>query len=422
MMEIMSNLKDCNVILGVSKKDDDCRRFDYLKKNFKSDNNVNILPVDDNAFEPITEEDSTVIMSAQDFRNNMSRRDSYERYLASNLTDDSKKKILDILNKTGEVRIEENSYFTSSIFEELVNNEKSDVCEECEKEDSKIDILENTEPQDITESVHIDLNDDTISKAKCSIMAYNLHVDEEDEYEAYNPKKNPDKAVDILLEYPGNNLKIEIFLDTQSREWDSWINNTSKLSPEQMEIFFNSTFYKKLYNRLNEVWPTSDELFSDLINAINHKKYRIDCYDYGDDTISEDDEKEAAREKRSEKKWEQIDRHERSASGRKYITPSNFAVKHDENEAYFCWPASRGRGEEPEFRWSQWADWKKIKPLARMRFSMGGTDPHVYGLSISPLETANKNRGFKSYDLTARPLLQYLSPQETQMIMELDIV
>ena len=69
---------------------------------------------------------------------------------------------------------------------------------------------------ELTESINIRLNDETIDKAKCSLIAYNCHI-KEDGSETdviYNPKKNPDKAVDINFEYPDDNLNIEIFLDT----------------------------------------------------------------------------------------------------------------------------------------------------------------------------------------------------------------
>lgn len=113
--------------------------------------------------------------------------------------------------------------FNSGIFEELVKSSIDEV---------KNDVLGNTEPEDITESININLDDSTINKAICHLIAYNVHVDKDDDTEAYNPKKNPDKAIDILLEYPENNITVEIYLDTPSMEWDSLINGKTKLSPE----------------------------------------------------------------------------------------------------------------------------------------------------------------------------------------------
>lgn len=151
-------------------------------------------------------------------------------------------------------------------------------------------------------------------------------------------------------------------------------------------------------------------LFNDLRNAISTKKYSTEglCVVVNEESGSNQFgtgkvDPEKSREKNAAGK--QI----RSRSGRKYIQPSDFAVKHDDNEAYYCWPDQRGKGE---FKWSNWADWKKIRPLARMRFSMGTANPHVYGLSINPLFEQNDNRGFHAYDLTAQPPLQYLTPEE----------
>jgi hypothetical protein len=230
-----------------------------------------------------------------------------------------------------------------------------------------------------------------------------------------------------MLTYPEHSLKIEIFLDTNSQEWDSLINNQTRLSPDQMEQFFNTKFFERLKNHLSNMWTDEDPLFKKLLEALLSKKIKVgDVVKDDSDIIDEETQKNAfgtgkidsekSREKNAAGK--QI----RSRSGRKYIQPSDFSVKHDSNEAYFCWPDSKGRGEEPEFRWSQWSDWKKIKPLCRMRWSMGTVNSHVYGLTISPMADLDENRGFRSYDLTAQPPLQYLTPEETDMIMDLTIV
>lgn len=94
------------------------------------------------------------------------------------------------------------------------------------------DVCEDIKAIDITESIHFDVNDENIDRSNCSLIAYNIHVDEDDNIESYNPKKNPDKAIDILLEYPEMNLKIEIYLNTLTKEWDSLINDEFRLSPE----------------------------------------------------------------------------------------------------------------------------------------------------------------------------------------------
>lgn len=96
------------------------------------------------------------------------------------------------------------------------------------------------------------------------------------------------------------------------------------------------------------------------------------------------------------------------------MTFTDFGVKHNEQEAYFCWP-EKGK----EFKWTQWADYKKIHPLIRMRFVHNS---YCYGLSISPLTEDNENRGFRSYNLDLEPKLQYCTPIETEQMMDLTIV
>jgi hypothetical protein len=297
--------------------------------------------------------------------------------------------------------------------------------EEAVGQGDKSELLEDTTPQDITESIHFDFNDRNISCADIRMIAYSVHVDETDDTRAYNPKNNPDKAVDIFFDYPKDNLKIELFLDRESGEWDSWINGkTGKISPEQYDDFFHTKFYGKLHDKLKDTWANTDPMFARLLDAIENRKYRIDGWEGSD--MPEDSEKieedskfgtgkadiERSREKNVAGK--QI----RSRSGRKYISPSDFSVKHDDNERYYCWPDQRGKGV---YKFANWRNWKNIRPLCRMRFAMSNPD-HVYGISLSPLPTQNKNRGFRAYDLTAQPPLQYLTPEETDMIMDLSIV
>lgn len=284
-------------------------------------------------------------------------------------------------------------------------------------------VLEDTTPLDITESIHFNFNDDNIAKADIRMIAYSVHVDEDDDTRAYNPKNNPDKAIDIIFDYPQNNLKIELFLDTESGEWDSWVNgNTGKISPEQYSDFFRTAFYRRLRDKLKSTWANTDPVFARLLGAIDNKKYKIDGWDrpgVNTNRVEEDSkfgtgkaDIEKSREKNAAGK--QI----RTRSGRKYINPSDFSVKHDDNEKYYCWPDQRGKGV---YKFANWRNWKNIRPLCRMRFAMSNPD-HVYGISISPLPDANENRGFRAYDLTAQPPLQYLTPEETAMIMDLTIV
>lgn len=341
------------------------------------------------------------------------------------------------------------------------------------QESTPSSLLEDTTPQDITESIHINLNDETIDKSKCSLIAYNVHVDECDDSEAYNPKKNPDKAIDIMFEYPDNDLSIEIFLDTPSKEWDSWINGKTKLSPEQMGDFFKTDFYNKLYDKLVNTWPSSDDEFRSLLEAIKTKKYKIDGFDYSDtdetlneaDEASEETEKEDNTENSNEEKSDgdkdkenkkkddyvnyndyrreyHLRRHKvkkgqpkltndkgemlTSNSGRKLIHFTDQIVAKGKNEAYYTWPGNiyKKDGKSDAYKWSRWHDWNKQRPVARCRFTIGnGIHNDVIGLSISPIEdSTDKNRGWISYDLSLTPILQYLTPQETEEILKLSVV
>jgi hypothetical protein len=100
--------------------------------------------------------------------------------------------------------------------------------------------------------------------------------------------------------------------------------------------------------------------------------------------------------------------------GRKIMNFSDTGVK-SATAKYFCWP-EYGK----EFRWSQWKDWKKISPLVRLRFEY--INNHVYGISLSTIGEDYKNRGFRAYDLTAKPILQWLTKDENKSIIKLSSV
>ena len=258
----------------------------------------------------------------------------------------------------------------------------------------------------------ITLDDGTIGSSKCGIAAYNADSLEDASREAYNPKTNPDKAVDIVLTLPDGN-EVEVFLDPNDGEWHSSVNGgQGSLSPDQMEQLFRTDFCKRVDSRLERLWPESDPYFGKLLEAVRSKKVCLEpC-----GTVTEDSnvfrkgniDAEKSRQKNA------AGRQERTRSGRKIITPSDFNVRHDENEAYFVWPA-KGK----EFKWSQWADWNKIRPVARMRLTVG---QFTYGISFSPILEDNENRGAKSYNLDLEPKLQYLTPEETSEMLKLSLV
>lgn len=262
-----------------------------------------------------------------------------------------------------------------------------------------------------TEYSGIRMDDQTLDAAKCSIIAYSTSVAEDGAQPAYNPKSNPDKAIDILFEFDGGDV-VEVFLDPNTKEWDSRVNGSAKLTPDQMGEFFRTELCRRIDARIGQMWPESDPYFNELLDAVRRKKVNLDpC-----GVMSEDSnvfrkgniDKEKSRERNA------AGRQERTRSGRKIITPSDFDVKHDENEAYYVWP-ERGK----EFKWSQWADWNKIRPVARMRITVG---QFTYGISFSPFLEDDDNRGAKAYNLDLEPKLQYLTPQESQEMMTLSVV
>lgn len=126
-----------------------------------------------------------------------------------------------------------------------------------------------------TEYSSIVLDDGSINNSKCSIIAYNTHIleDGEDGW-IYTPKSNPDRAIDVLFEFDDGN-KVEIYLETETKEWNSSINGSQKLTPDQMGQFFHTDFCKRLDDRIYKMWPKSDPYFKELLDAVRCKK--INC-------------------------------------------------------------------------------------------------------------------------------------------------
>lgn len=397
----IAKLKDCSVVLGVSSKEDDISRYDSIDLDYFKNNQVSIEPPRDTAFAPI-ENDGTVA-SASVIRDHISDKDMLKTYLPLSIEDDTFGKIYDILNGKSKNNMETHDELAvgSSIFQNLLQ-------ESIESDDVDLDMEYLDE--EATEFSDIEMDDSTLESAKCSIIAYNTHILEGDDEGVYNPKNNPDKAIDILFELDDGN-KIELFLDTKTKEWDSRVNDTSKLTPDQMGAFFSTDFCKRLDEKIFEMWPNTDPFFQELLLAVKNKK--INCEPCG--VMTEDGEfrkgnidKERSREKNAA--GEQI----YTNSGRKIVSFSDFGVRHTDEEAYYCWPE-----KNKIFKWSQWADWKKIHVLCRCRFQHNS---YLYGCSLSLFSEDNENRGFRSYNLDLEPKLQYCTPIETSQILDLNLV
>ena len=315
-------LKDCSVVLGVGMKDGDDSRYDGIDCGYFNGNNVTILPPSETAFSTV-ESEGTVV-SASDIRRHIDDEDMLRSYLPVQIEDSTFRKIYDILNGKSTDRLssgDELSY-GSSIFQRLLEEDSNPI----ESDDSGGCETQELDEEE-TEYSSMVLDDESINNSKCSIIAYNTHVleDGEDGGE-YTPKSNPDKAIDIVFEFPNGN-EVEIYLDTETKEWNSSVNGSRKLTPDQMGEFFHTDFCRRLNDRIYRMWPQSDPYFNELIDAVRNKK--INCDPCG--LMAEDGEFRKGNIDKSKSRGknaagEQI----YTNSGRKIVTFTDFGVKHSD--------------------------------------------------------------------------------------------
>lgn len=366
---IDDELKDVNVILGTSTKDNNNERYEFATKYYANNSNINLLNPIDTAIEPYKIDDEKII-SAADVRNNIDNPELIKTMLPNKLIDTDIDSVIKIL-QSGKKLTESNL--------------------DC-----------SLEPLDETESIHLSITDELLSTAK--ICAYNIGQvitnDDGDSEIPYNPKKFPDKAVTITITI--DNVQIEIFLNTKTKMWDSSVlykNQKRTLTPDQMEEFFTSNFYNILTTCIAKKWPLSDKFFNDLYHGLTNKTLSLAAQPLAED--NENDNKDT-----EERKF--------TAGGRKIITFSDNNTTTKKSK-FFCWP-----NKKHPFKWSQWKDWKKIKPLCRIRFFHRGIP---YGISLSTICNDYKNRGFRGYSLDPTlPPVQWLTSEENQSIMKLTIV
>lgn len=234
----------------------------------------------------------------------------------------------------------------------------------------------------------------------------------------------------MFFRYPANNLVIEVFLENESKEWNSSINGNqgNRLSPDQMQTFFKTNFFNNLKNRLESVW-SGNEQYCGFCDCLRNKVYKIDFDDigrkYGEDD-AELNEWEVTKRKvklGTPNEKDASGRKIRSSSGRKLINFNDMGVSNGE-ESYYSWPG--GTDDKHVFKWSRWNNWKNQKPFMRCRFSYnvagGAVGADVIGLSLTLQSEDDKNRGWISYDLSLIPTLQYLTPEETEQILKLSLV
>ena len=266
---------------------------------------------------------------------------------------------------------------------------------------------------DEDEEVALQITDDALKQAK--ILCYNVGQQvtdvRRDKEVPVNPKKFPSKAIDIKFIADGH--QVEIWLDTESKEWMSCIDGDKRLSLMQFGQFFATQFYTLLAKKLIKEWPLSDELYGQLFVGVANKKVSIS----NQPMLPEDEENDKKREERKEqRKKDKEDKKEKrySASGRKIIKFGDVGVIQS-SAKFFCWP-----NKDKLYRWSTWKDWKKIKPICRLRFRH--TNGKEYGMSLSCIGDMYEHRGFRMYDVTTQPPLQWLSKEESEDFIKLSIV
>lgn len=372
------NLKDVNVIFGVSKKGGDESRFKSAMKYYEDNEHIRLLDPIKTAVEPYSSPDGTPI-SATDIRNNIDKPEVIRPMLPAKLTDSDVKQVIKILGGGKQV--------------------------------SESDSEQSLEPLDETEAVHLIVNDDLLRNSR--IAAYNIGQTvkdpDSDKEVPVNPKKFPTKAVDVI--FPVQELLVEVFFDPEQKKWDSDVvfhDQHCKLSPDQMGQFFNSEFYAKLLQKLGKSWPLSDEFYGKLYEGLQNKEMKV----YEEPVVDEAHNDHEL----SNKDVTGDDVRDYTASGRKIVSFSDNLVS-TKDAKFYCWP-----DEAKAYRWSSWKDWKKIKPLCRMQFFHNGIP---YGMSLSTLgeDKDYQNRGFRGYSLQEDlPPVQWLSKEENISLMKLSLV
>ncbi len=349
VISYVRDLKDCNVILGVSKKEGDGSRYDEIYSWMKDREDVDVQDPSETAFEPVEKDGKPV--SATDARNGIDKFAVVQEFLPDCLSEDQKKEVCDLL---GTKPVTEADLFTD----------------------------------DPISPFAFSFDDDFISGCTCS--------------KAFCPKCGKNKC-DIKFQIPvaGHGIKsfnIGLFLD-DGCEWHSETDKGS-LSPDKMGEFFKTDFYSKLKEELRK----------------NGVELKVNKLSIGEDAIGEAGEfrKGNIDKEKSRQDTSHDGRIDRTNSGRKIVDFSDFGVTKKDQAKCYCWPKLGS-----EFRWSQWADWKKINPLARLSF---WHREYEYGMSIKPIPEPDENRGFWHYNLSLEPKLQYLTPVEGQQIMELTFV
>lgn len=203
--------------------------------------------------------------------------------------------------------------------------------------------------------------------------------------------------------------------------WDSKFlhdGQLCKLGPDQMEQFCRSQFYEKMLSSLSRRWPLTDPTFGSMYEGVAKRRMLMGGYDMQEgldeaDAWSDKVNQAGKRKDLANKDLTGDGVRDYSSTGRKIISFGDNGVKGSSGK-YYCWPNPKF-----PFKWSQWKDWKRIKPLCKMSFEYNG---RTYGISLSPFDENFENRGFRGYDADWRPPLGWLTPGECAEVMQLSIV
>lgn len=382
------NLNDVNVIFGVSKKGGDESRFKSAMKYYADNDHINLLDPIETAVEPFVGKSGKAV-SATDIRDNIDKPDVVKEMLPDKLTDEDVKEVISILSNG---KVAEADFDEIGIPQKKTSFDKTGIDED--------------------EEAALVITDEALKQSR--ILCYNVgqqSTDARGKVVPVNPKKFPEKAIDIKFMADGH--QVEIWLDSESKEWMSKVDEFSRLSLEQYGQFFSTQFYIKLAKKLISNWPMSDKLYGSLFVGVAEKRVSTSNIPM----LPEDEEADKERNDRIEQKRK--DREESkekrySASGRKLIKFGDMGVIMS-SARFFCWP-----DEDKVYRWSTWKDWKKIKPLCRLRFKH--TNGKEYGMSLSCIGDMYEHRGFRGYDLTTQPTLQWLSKEEMEDFIKLSVV
>ena len=276
---------------------------------------------------------------------------------------------------------------------------------------------------DIFECFPIQIDDQLLSKAKVAAWMFNQQLETpEGKKKPFAPKSFPERAIDIIVKLGSDKDLLEIYLDPGTMSWNSKIikdGRFGKLTPEQLDSFFKTEFYKRMVEALTKKWPLTDPKYGKLFQVVKQMDISTEI---SEEELEELNELESSLDEvdQTEKKPELANqdttgdgKRDYSGTGRKIQNFSDMGVKGGSGK-YFCWPR-----EGKEFKWNTWKDWHKLKPFCKMSFIHNG---RTYMISLSLFDEEFDNRGFRGADTQWTPPLAWLTHEECSQVLQLTIV